>query len=480
MMGHAWVRAHAGARVQGTNGQTSGRASRRGDDARAREARRVSAAVAALAAVALFGAAPHAQELRDPPALPRGPRVLTLEEALALAQAQNWDVKKAEAYREWVRGKYAEERAAALPQLALDASVRRDSDRTMSALTGGLFPALQDARTVDASLTQVLFAWGKVGATVRAARHGIASAEDQLRLYRQAARRDVTAAFYDVLLARELESVAAENLVQKERHQEEARNRYALGTATDYDVLSAEVAVQNARPEVLRAENAVRAARLRLQVLLGPEQDEVDAAGSLEGPVSAPPDYAAALATAWQRRPDIQAQADRVQVYEELKRIARAGDKPRLDFSASYAHKWLSFGPYAVDGPLWSAGVYLKVPLFDGLRTRGQVLEAQSDLTSAQIDLAKLRDQAAVQVRAAVDAVRESGEILAAVSGTESQAAKLLAMAEKGYEYGVKTQLEVEDAALNLRQARLDLARARRDHLVARTNLKWATGTLGE
>ena len=52
-------------------------------------------------------------------------------------------------------------------------------------------------------VSQVVFAWGKVGAAIRGAKEGIASADDQLEIYRQAAVRDVTtAAFYDVLLAK--------------------------------------------------------------------------------------------------------------------------------------------------------------------------------------------------------------------------------------------------------------------------------------
>jgi HAE1 family hydrophobic/amphiphilic exporter-1 len=53
-------------------------------------------------------------------------------------------------------------------------------------------------------------------------------------------------------------------------------------------------------------------------------------------------------------------------------------------------------------------------------------------------------------------------------------------MAEKGYEFGVKTKLEVDDAQLNLRTARGNLASAQRDYRVALTNLDWVAGTLGE
>jgi outer membrane protein TolC len=53
-------------------------------------------------------------------------------------------------------------------------------------------------------------------------------------------------------------------------------------------------------------------------------------------------------------------------------------------------------------------------------------------------------------------------------------------MAEKGYEYGVKTRLEVDDAQLNLSEAQGNLARARRDYIVAEAALRRATGTLGD
>jgi outer membrane protein TolC len=51
-------------------------------------------------------------------------------------------------------------------------------------------------------------------------------------------------------------------------------------------------------------------------------------------------------------------------------------------------------------------------------------------------------------------------------------------MAEKGRELGVKSRLEVDDALLNVRAAEANLARARRDELVARTNLAYVQGAL--
>jgi outer membrane protein TolC len=60
------------------------------------------------------------------------------------------------------------------------------------------------------------------------------------------------------------------------------------------------------------------------------------------------------------------------------------------------------------------------------------------------------------------------------------QADRLVTLAEKGYEYGVKTRLDVDDAQLNRSRAHGNLARARRDYLGAGATLRYAMGTLGD
>jgi len=414
------------------------------------------------------------------PAAQEPVRSITLDQALAIAMEKNRDIQKAEEYRKWVQGKYVEERAAALPQLKLSAYHRRDYDDTMSKLTGGLFPATQDTTNYQAGLDQALYTWGQVGAAIRAAKVGLATAEEQLRLYRQAVRRDVTQAFMDLLLAKELEAIARQDLEQRIRHLDEAQKKFALGTATDYDVLAARVAVQNARPALIRAESDVTRSRLGLNFLLGLEGEDVDAEGALAAAPEPVPSFEEVLETARSRRPELLSQGQTIAIRRELVKIARAGDKPRLDFSAAYGRKTLGVSGLNLDGKTWNAGVYLSFPVFDGLRTRGRILQARSDLTTAEIEERRLSEALSTEARTALDSVREAQEVLAALEGATEQAERLLAMAEKGYEFGVKTKLEVDDAQLNLRTARGNLARAQRDLVVARTHLQWVMGVLGE
>jgi len=79
-------------------------------------------------------------------------------------------------------------------------------------------------------------------------------------------------------------------------------------------------------------------------------------------------------------------------------------------------------------------------------------------------------------VRNARNAMAEAGAIVTALQGTVGQAERLLRMAEQGFEYGVKTRLDVDDAQLNLLQAQTSLAQGERDYRAAEVNFVWAMG----
>ncbi len=404
-------------------------------------------------------------------------RILTLEQALAMAMEKNRDIAKAREYGNYVQGRYVEERSAALPQLSLNGSavVSRDESQSLLGMS-----QRQYSRNLDLTLSQPLYTWGKVSAAIRAAEVGLKTADEQLRLYRQAAQRDVATAFYNVLLARELNRFARQNLEQKSRHLDEANRKLAAGVATDYDVLAAEVAVQNARPELIRTENQIRIARENLRYLLASDDTDIDVVGTLESSIEPTPEYEGILRTARQKRPELADLRLRIGIYNELVTIAEADNKPRLDLKGGTGWHHFDAAGNRKDGAAWNAGVYLTFPFFDGLKTSGRAAQARSDLRTREIEEAKLLGSIALETRNALYSVNESAEIVVSLSGTVRQAERLLQMAEKGYEFGVKIRLEVEDAQLNLLQSEINLARARRDYLAAKVNLGWTMGTLGE
>ena len=414
-----------------------------------------------------------------------GAATVTLDQAISIAMEKNRDIEKAREYARYVQGKYIEERAAALPQLSLNGSAAFSKDAANE--VAGYPAQRQFGRAVDLTLSQPLYTWGKLNAAIRAAEVGLKTADEQLRLYRQAAYRDVVAAYLDIQLAQELSRLAVENRAQKQRHLDEATRKFSSGIATDYDVLAAEVAAENALPEVIRTENSVRMARERLRFLLAMGPEDIDVTGTLAASTDngfLPASYDEAVRIAGKRRPELTDLRLRVGIYSELVTIANAEDKPRLDLKAGAGWHWVSLndpGPaWDANGAAWNAGLFVTFPFFDGLRTSGKVAQARSDLRTKQIEEARLLDSISLEVRQAEFSFREANEIRKALSGTVRQAERLVQMAEKGYEFGVKISLEVDDAQLNLLQARSNLARAQRDYRVAQVNYLWAMGIAGE
>lgn len=423
---------------------------------------RTACIIFALAAALALPAADAAAE----------PRVLTFDEAMSIAATHSHGVARAMEYRNLVEGGYLAERAGALPRFTLSGTLGREHDNALDTGT-------RDRRDARVELKQALFTWGELQAAIRAARIGLQTADEQLRLGRQAALRDAARAFFDVLLARELNRVAVDNLAQKSRRLDEARRRLAVGVATDYDVLVAEVAEANARPEVLRTAALIDSRRDRLRLALGLDTP-VDAVGDLTAPLLAPPPLDDALAVAGARRPDLRDLDQRIGITDELVAVAAAGDKPRLDLDGSTGWKELDGESGRRDGGTWDIGLKLSWPLFDGLQARGRTQQVRSQRDTLRIDRRQLLDIIAVETREALDGVHVAMELVRALDGTVTQAERLLALSEKGFEYGVKIRLEVDDAELNLRQARTSLALARRDYLVAMVELAWAMGVLGE
>jgi HAE1 family hydrophobic/amphiphilic exporter-1 len=426
----------------------------------------------ALLALVAVGAITMAQ-----PALGAETRVLTLDQALQIAMEKNRDIEKARNYARYVQGKYLEERSAALPQLTLTGALLLSRDESQKALFGTV--SRQQQRTADISLSQPLYTWGKVNAAIRAAEAGLKTADEQLRLYRQGAAQDVYSTFYDLLLAKELLQLSRENLEQKKRHQDEAAKKLAAGIATDYDQLAADVALGNARPEVIRSENQLLLTRERLSFLLGSSaSSDYDASGSLDVTIVPPPSYDEAYAVARRKRPEVADLRYRIDIYRELVTISAAENKPRLDLKGGVGWHYLDTAGMQGDGNAWNVGIYLSFPFFDGFKASGKTQQAESDLNTRRIEESQLLDNISLEVRSAGHRLSEAAEIVQALTGTVNQAERLLVMAEKGYELGVKVRLDVEDAQLNVTQAKGNLARAKRDYLVAQVNMKRAMGIL--
>jgi outer membrane protein TolC len=295
----------------------------------------------------------------------------------------------------------------------------------------------------------------------------------------------VRVAYYDVLLAAQQITVheASVNLLQHEL--EDQQRRYNAGTVPHFNVLRAEVAVANERPNLIQARNNYRIAKNNLSNLLGynlPREIWEDIPLNLTDALDAAPyqvDLPAAIQQALSRRTELVA----LRKTAELQRLnvvnAKAGYKPSVQAFAGYTWNNSQFiDPKDIGYTLygWNAGGQVSWDIFDGLLTRGKVVQAEALYNKAKTDLEDTGRQIELEVRTAYSQFIEAREVLESQQKVQEEAEEALREADARAAAGTGTQLDVLDAQTSLTQARTTEIQALHDYDTARARLERAIG----
>ncbi len=408
------------------------------------------------------------------------PAQLDLRSAINYAVEHNYSILQA---RERIReqeGLIVEVKALALP----NASVNSSYTRTDSGL-------LQD-RGVDASeddwrialeVRQALYAGGGVKAALDAQRLVRESSLLELQSVINDALLQVRTRFYDVLLAREQITVQEENVRLLTEQLQTARDRFEAGSVSNFDVLRAEVALANARTPLIRVRNQYRIAIDQLRQSLGygePTTGSSPAMPEVVGELAfAPASYEleSALSSARINRPDLL----RLAKVEEARRagvtIREANYRPTLDVVGGYQFRKSANSERlkdSLDG--WTLGLQSSWAVFDGRRTKGQVVQARSQLEQARLQTAERTLGVEVEVRQALSALQEAAELVESARRVVEQAEEAVRLADARYGAGTVTQLEVLQARVALTEARTNQLQANYSHNVALATVRRAIG----
>jgi outer membrane protein TolC len=352
--------------------------------------------LAILLAVAALTAAPAFAAEKSRKSSTPARRAFTLGSAVSLALKQNPDILKAIHEIERTRGQIIEVRAQALPQLVNTGTYNQQDPRLLEVQggtldsTGGGTRFVQDKSwQIAFEVRQLVYSGGQVKAAVKVARLAEDTSYHILRETVNQVIATVRTQFFTVLLNRELITVAEESIQLLSDQLQDQQNRFSAGTVPRFNVLQAEVALANARPDLIRAKNNYLIARLQLARILGLDaKSPIDVTGSLQ---ANPRDLSlsSALATARKRRALLKAQDNTVQSEHQNITIAAAGYKPRLSVDAGYELKNSRLSDSLSDEANgWYVGVTGTWNIFDGLATKGRVDQANARLASAKVSYA--------------------------------------------------------------------------------------------
>lgn len=347
----------------------------------------------------------------------------------------------------------------------------------------------RNSYSLGAGLTHTLYDGGAQRHTHASARQALAAAELGLR----SSQADIVVAvkrrYFGLLRAQELVEVQGEALKLGQRRQEEAEARLEVGASTRVDVLRLQVATDNARADLINAEQQVELARATLNHVIGrplweplqiaPVGADVPSRRYLPAAAGVRVDLRELVSKAQGANSDLERQRRAMRSAELNLKSTQAAWHPTLSGNISYSRNNEIFE--RVYGGLdenyrLNGGVSLSYNIFDGgLRTAG-VRRSRANVEAARLGLEQQERDLALAVETTYLEIVRLARILEIAERTAELAAEDLHLAEERYRVGKGRLLEVLDAQVGLTGARSNRVSTRYDLAVAEAELERLVG----
>lgn len=457
----------------------------------------------------LLPVALHAQGSTPAPANAAA-TALSLADALRLAEQRALGVQAAQAGADRARGQLRQANSQRLPQINGSASYQRAIQNQFQAISEA-FPADSADSTssggdgiADSPLaaifaapntfvftlnaTQNIWTAGRLSAQRAGAEAGRDAADIALSSAKAQALLDVAQAYYDAVAAEQFAEIADSTLALTQRTYDAVKLARELGTASEFDLLRAQVTRDNSRPAAIQARGSRTAAQLRLKQLLRlplhqaltlttPIRDDAAAMAPALSAVTLADSRSIVPDTSVSTRATVRQAEAQLRAQEEALTAARLARLPAVQLSSNYQRF-----AYPPDGtflpsdlnlyfPNWTVSLGLSFPVFNGGRIAGERIVAQANVAEARAQVEFTRDGAALDAILSVTALEQAQAAYAAAVGTDTQAERAYRIAEVRFAEGLSTSVELTESRVQLEQARLQRVTTARDLEIARLRL---------
>jgi len=410
------------------------------------------------------------------------PQPLTVDECVRLALERNRLVQAAREQAESARQSLKGTGAQRLPRVSTSASyVRFDEPQQTGSVGSGSslgadaagFGGIEETTTASVSVTEPITDHVGLHHSVELARLEAAitaldqaSAENQVAF---AARR----AYYTALTFEKTVESVEQTIAEFESTLKLTRSLKEAGRVLQRDVNKADIAVERAKLELLRAQHALRTATSSLRDVLGL---------ALDAPLSPAPTeeiepFELALdeciATAHVERPDLRAGELRSEAAHRGVALARSAYVPSLGASLSY--QWQDTDITESDESV-IIGLNWSWDLWDWGRRRSAVRSAQADTRSAVLAFQNERNQVALEVERLWLALELARRKIEVAKKDWDYAVENVRVSREKYEAGTLLITDLLDDQTALNDARVAYYVAIYDYAIAFADLRRAMG----
>ncbi|MBR5298513.1 MAG: TolC family protein [Parabacteroides sp.] len=426
--------------------------------------------------------------------------ILDIGEALKIALSENPTVKVAD--KEIQKKKYAQKGAyaALFPQINFSADYSRTLKKQVMYMDGFDMSSMGDSsseggETIDMSKGievgrdnnwSLGFSAGmplinaSLWKSLDISAVGVELAIEQARSSKIAMVNLVKKGFYSVLLANDSYRVFKDSYDNAIENYNDIKRKYEQGTVAEYDLIRADVTVQNREPNVLQAENALILAEWQLKALLGMDlETDIECRGQLvDFEKELLGDYLATDTTLVNnsdlKQIDLQTKqlgyTLKMQKFDYLPTLSLSGSYMWNAMNNDFKFKNYRWNPYSV------IGVSLSVPIFSGGNKYHKIKETRSSIEQLRLQREDTQRSLKLAIKQQMDNMNTCVKRFSASQKGVEQADRGYLIAQKRYDVGTGTLLELNDAQLALTQAKLNFNQAIYDYMVAKSDLEKVLG----
>ena len=377
----------------------------------------------------------------------------TMEEAVALAQAQNPEIAIARKKVQAARGGFIEARSGFLPSVASTGLYDKRQQQKETRLRDEDYNAIL-------RVEQNLYTGGAVTSQVGIARLNIEKQDYEFREIADRVTMDVRIAFNELLLNRAKIRVREDSVRVLEEELKSQQDKLQAGLVGALNVQRAEVALANERPELINAQTQLRNSYLRLAELFGTdfppgaEQTPFEIAGELQYH-SRHPNLNECLARADANRAVIKSREKDIEIEDRQYILDRSELRPHVRAFSGYevyserdpdVGQEFNYGGVVGINATWN--------IFDGFATKGRMQATRARREAAVQALAAARRAVASEVRSAFFDLEQADRVLETETENVQTADQTLESAKANFGAGLGTQLDILQAASDVTRTR--------------------------
>ena len=405
---------------------------------------------------------------------------LTLEQALEIALSESPTIKIAEQEIEIKRYAKQETYASLYPKFDAMAQYQRMiAKQTMSMDLGGQTQTIKvgSDNSFNGGLTVAMpIVNAQLWESLKVSVADVVLAVEKARSSQIDMIEQVSQAYFSALLAKESLVVyqrVYDNAVENNKN---IKKRYDVGSVSEYDLISSNVSVQNAIPNVIEAENSVVLALWQLKALLGIDlAKNIDVLGSLK-------DYEAQMNYAHtidqldlSNNSTLKQMGIQEDMLESALKITKLANVPTLSVNAAYLYTALGNDGKFFQSKAWNpysyAGLQLNIPIFAGNAKRAATRQANLNLANLRLQRENTERQLRVAVMQSLNNMQTNVKKFHSASATVGQAQRGYEIAVKRYEVGRGTLVDIDNSQVALTQAELGRNSAVYNFLISKISL---------